>query len=227
MRHVAGFGDRGEPWLHRALRANPDCKEDKMKSTSKFTAFAVAAAIAMAGFFVAAPAAKAEEVYLIRGFLNVFSRGMDQMAAQLRSRGINARSYSNGEWSRLAQDIIRRHREGRVSFPIIIAGHSVGGQEAPQMANTLANAGVPVALVVGVDPGFGAPPPFTAGSPRVVNFWIQGSARGNPYRSAGGFRGRIQNIDIRSFSDADHVGIDKDPRVQSRIVNLIVSTARG
>ena len=86
---------------------------------------------------------------------------------------------------------------------------------------------MPVALVVGVDPGFAAPPPFTAGSPRVVNFWISGSARGNPYRAGAGFRGRIQNIDIRSFSDADHVGIDKDPRVQSRIVNLIVSTARS
>ena len=195
-----------------------------MRKSSRLTAFAAAFAVMATAFMPAAPA-QAEEVYLIRGFMNVFSRGMDQMAAQLRARGVNARSYSNGEWSRLAQDIISRHRQGRVSHPIIIAGHSVGGQEAPQMANTLANAGVPVALVVGVDPGFAAPPPFTAGSPRVVNFWIRGSARGNPYRSSGSFRGRIQNIDIRSFSDADHVGIDKDPRVQSRIVGLIMATA--
>ena len=36
--------------------------------------------------------AQAEEVYLIRGFANVFSRGMDQMAATLRSRGVNAKT---------------------------------------------------------------------------------------------------------------------------------------
>lgn len=169
--------------------------------------------------------AQAEEVYLIRGFANVFSRGMDQMAATLRSRGVNAKSYSNGQWSGLARDIISRSKQGRVSYPIVIAGHSVGGQEAPRFADTLAKAGVPVALVIGVDPGFAAPPPFTAGSPRVVNYWIPGSARGNPYRSAGGFSGSISNISIRSFgSTVDHVGIDKDPKVQARIVGLIMST---
>jgi hypothetical protein len=104
-------------------------------------------------------------------------------------------------------------------------GHSVGGQEAPQMANALAKAGVPVALVVGFDPGFAPPPPFTAGSPRVVNFWIKGSARGNPYRSAGSFSGSIENVDIRGFApNVDHVQIDKDSRIQSRAVNLVLAT---
>src|SRR5690606_277069 len=106
---------------------------------------------------------------------NVFSRGMDQMTATLRSRGVNAKGLSNGQWSGVANDIIRRYKAGTASLPIVIAGHSVGGQEAPKFADTLAKAGVPVALVIGVDPGFAPPAPFTAGSPRVVNFWIQGS----------------------------------------------------
>jgi len=171
--------------------------------------------------------ADAAEVYLIRGFANVFSRGVDQMAAQLRARGVNARAYSNGQWAGLANDIIKRSKQGKVSFPIVIAGHSVGGQEAPRFADTLAKAGVPVALVIGIDPGFAPPPPFSAGSPRVVDFWIKGSARGNPYRGTGSFAGTIENIDIRSFSNADHVGIDKDPGVQSRIVNLILASVGG
>ena len=175
-------------------------------------------------FALIAPAtANAAEVYFIRGFMNVFSRGMDQMTAQLRGRGVNAKSLSNGQWGGVANDIIKRFHQGRASCPIVIAGHSVGGQEAPKFADKLARAGVPVALVIGVDPGFAPPPPFTAGSPKVVNFWIKGSARGNPYRSTGGFHGSIQNIDIRSFSNADHVGIDKDPRVQSRIVGQVMS----
>ena len=167
--------------------------------------------------------ANAAEVYFIRGFMNVFSAGMNQMTNKLRARGVNAKSLSNGQWSGVAADIIRRHKAGKVSHPIVIAGHSVGGQEAPRFSDALSKAGVKVTLVIGVDPGFAPPPPFTAGSPRVVNYWIRGSSRGNPYRSAGGFRGSIKNIDIRSFSNADHVGIDKDPKVQSRIINLVMS----
>ena len=161
--------------------------------------------------------ANAEEVYLIRGALNVFSQGMNQMTRRLKSQGINARSMSNGQWSGVARDIIRRSKSGNVSYPIIIAGHSVGGQEAPRFSDTLAKAGVPVKLVIGIDPGWAAPPPFTRGSPRVVNFWVGGTSRGNPYKSTGSFSGSIQNIDIRAFSKADHVQIDKDPVVQARI----------
>ncbi|MGB4952160.1 MAG: hypothetical protein WBO55_16165 [Rhizobiaceae bacterium] len=196
-----------------------------MKTKRHLVKLVIAAAIAAGN--MAPSTASAEEVYFIRGFMNVFSAGMDQMAAKLRSRGVNAKSYSNGAWQGLASDIIRRHQQGTVSFPIVIAGHSVGGQEAPQFANKLAQAGVPVALVIGVDPGFAPPPPFTSGSPRVINYWIQGSARGNPYRASGGFGGNITNINIATFSRADHVGIDKDPAVQSRIISNVLSAVGG
>lgn len=188
-----------------------------LKSTAA-TLFALAVTTAT---FVATPKAQAEEVYVIRGAFNVFSAGMNQMTNTMRARGINARAYSNGAWSGLADDIIKRSKQGNVSYPIIILGHSVGGQEAPSMSNKLSAAGVPVKLVIGFDPGFAAPPKFSAGSPRVVNFWIRGGGRGNPYRSAGSFAGSIENVDIRSFTNADHVGIDKDPGVQSRALSLV------
>jgi hypothetical protein len=196
-------------------------KEDEMISLKSITAAAFAVA-AIAGAWVAP--AKAEEVYVIRGAFNVFSEGMNQMTRQLQSRGVNAKAYSNGSWSGLADSIIKRNKSGEVSYPIVIMGHSVGGQEAPQMANKLAKAGIPVALVVGFDPGFAPPPPFTAGSPKVVNFWIAGSARGNPYKASGGFNGSITNIDIKSFAPGvDHVAIDKDSRIQQRAVSLVLA----
>jgi hypothetical protein len=201
-------------------------RDISMKAARFLSGILLAASTAIAAVSVPA-SSSAEEVYLIRGFANVFSRGMDQMTAQLRARGVNAKSLSNGAWRSVAQDIIKRQAQGRVSYPIIILGHSVGGQEAPRFANTLGQAGIPTALVVGVDPGFAAPPPFSKGAQRVVNYWIQGGARGNPYRATSGFSGNIQNIDIRSFSAADHVGIDKDPRVQSRIVAQVLSTVGG
>ncbi len=193
----------------------------------KSTTNALFALAMTAATFVAAPKAQAEEVYVIRGAFNVFSAGMNQMTNKMRARGVNARAYSNGAWSGLADDIIKRSKQGRVSYPIIILGHSVGGQEAPSMSNKLSAAGVPVKLVIGFDPGFAAPPRFTAGSPRVVNFWIRGGGRGNPYKSGGSFSGSIQNIDIRSFTNADHVGIDKDAGVQSRALALVYGAVGG
>jgi hypothetical protein len=167
--------------------------------------------------------AKAEEVYFIRGFMNIWSRGMDQMASKLRARGVNAKAISNGQWEGIARDIVKRSKSGAVSYPIIIAGHSTGGQEAPQFANTLAKSGVPVKLVIGVDPGFAAPPPFTTGSERVVNFYIKNSGRGKPYRATASFNGSITNIDIRPFSNADHTQLEKDPVVQARIIGQVMS----
>ncbi|MGB7287128.1 MAG: hypothetical protein WBC71_09375 [Salaquimonas sp.] len=195
----------------------------KLKTTAA-TLFAMALT---ATTMIAPTKASAEEIYVIRGAFNVFSAGMNQMTNKMRSRGLNARAYSNGAWSGLADDIIRRSKQGKVSYPIIILGHSVGGQEAPSMSNKLAAAGVPVKLVIGFDPGFAAPPRFTAGSPRVVNFWIKGGGRGNPYRSGGSFSGSIQNVDIRTFTNADHVGIDKDSQVQSRALSQVYAAVGG
>jgi len=194
----------------------------KFRAVREFTRSLTLAAL-VAAPVMSATSAKAEEVYFIRGFMNVFSTGMNSMTDQLRARGVNAKTLSNGQWKSVANNIIARSKRDAVSYPIVIAGHSVGGQEAPAMSNYLASAGVPVKLVIGVDPGFAAPPPFTSGSPRVVNFYIRNSARGKPYRRAGGFGGTIENIDIRGFSNADHVGIDKDRAVQSRIIAQVMA----
>ncbi len=164
-----------------------------------------------------ADSAVAEEVYMVRGFANVFSRGMDQMTRQLRARGIRARSMGNGEWRGVADDIIRRSKQGRVSHPIIIAGHSLGGVEAPDFANALGSAGVPVALVIGLDPGFPVPSSFGPGIKHVVNYKIPS---GQDYRRGRGFNGKLETIDVSRYG-VDHVGIDKSPGVQRLVVARI------
>ena len=178
--------------------------------------------LAAMGATLGVPAqAAAEEVYVLRGAFDVFSAGMNQMTKRMQSRGVNARAYSNGAWRGLADSIIKRSKSGQVSYPIVIMGHSVGGQEAAAMSNYLGQNGVSVALVVGFDPGFAQPQPFRYGSPSVVNFYIAGQPRGHPYRSAAGFGGSINNINIKAFTNADHVAIDKDPQVQARALSVV------
>ena len=175
----------------------------------------VAGAIAIASGSIST--AQAEEVYLIRGFLNVFSDGMNQMTRQLKARGIRARAISNGAWQDVASDIIRRSKQKRVSYPIVIAGHSLGGVEAPRFANALGKAGIPVELVIGLDPGFPQPPAFGKGTKRVVNYKIPS---GKNYRRGSGFKGSIKTYDVSKYG-TDHVGIDKNRKVQSLVISQI------
>ncbi|MEM9330658.1 MAG: hypothetical protein AAGA53_04985 [Pseudomonadota bacterium] len=177
--------------------------------------------LVLVGAGVSTPALS-EEVYMIRGFLNVFSDGMNQMTRQLKAKGIRAKAISNGDWRNVASDIIKRSKQKKVSYPIVIAGHSLGGVEAPSFANTLGAAGVPVELVIGLDPGFSSPPPFRKGARQVVNYKIPS---GKNYRRGPGFKGKITTIDVSKFG-TDHVGIDKNKRVQALVINRIRKTVR-
>ena len=178
----------------------------------------IASAIAFSSFSITP--VLAEEVYMIRGFANVFSAGMNQMTARLKRKGIRVSVHSNGDWRGLAQNIIKRSKRGKVSHPIIIVGHSLGGVEAPNFANALAQGGVKVGLVIGLDPGFANPVPFGPGVARVINYKIPS---GNRYRKGRNFRGSIKNVNI---TWVDHVGIDKDPRVQARVIRDIIARSR-
>lgn len=163
--------------------------------------------------------ASAEEVYMIRGFLNVFSDGMNQMTRKLKAKGIRAKAISNGNWASIAEDIIKRSKQGRVSYPIIIVGHSLGGVEAASFANALGKGGVRTDLLIGLDPGFPQPPALTNGAVQVVNYKIPS---GKYYRRGAGFKGRITTVDVSKYG-TDHVGIDKNKSVQ----NLVISKIRS
>jgi hypothetical protein len=181
---------------------------------------ALAAGLTASAALPAATMAAAEEVYLIRGFLNVFSDGMNQMGRSLRARGVRVSVHSNGEWPALASNIISRHKAGKVSFPIIIAGHSVGGVEVPEFANALGRAGVPVKLAIGLDPGFASPGSFGPGVASVVNYRIPS---GHRYHGGKGFSGSIADVNVAGFTSTDHVGIDKDRAVQARVIGRIMA----
>jgi len=187
---------------------------------SRLSGLALAGLIATAGISSGPTAATAEEVYLIRGFLNVFSDGMNQMGRSLRSRGVRVSVHSNGEWPGIASNIISRAKQGKVSYPIVIAGHSVGGVEVPDFANALGRAGVPVKLAIGLDPGFANPGPFGPGVQTVINYRIPS---GHRYRRGPGFSGSIIDVNVAAFTSTDHVGIDKNRSVQSKVIARIAA----
>ena len=164
----------------------------------------------------------AEEVYMIRGFADVYSTGINQMTARLKTMGIRATSHSTGDWRDLSRNILRRAKRGKVSYPIVIVGHSLGAVDAPLFANTLARGGVKVGLVIGLDPGFPVPEPFGRNVKQVINYKIPS---GKHFRRGKAFNGKIKTIDVSRYG-VDHVGIDKNPSVQGLVIRRIRAIVR-
>lgn len=168
----------------------------------------------------AAPAPRARggsgHVYLLRGLLNVFSLGMDDLAAKLQARGVAATVHNHAEWQSLADEIAAKYKAGKHG-PIVLIGHSLGADAVMIQAEYLGKKGVPVALVVPFD-GTGS----YAASPnvsRVMNL----TQRDYAYmRRGNGFRGQLQNIDVSKDSSIDHINIDKSARLHNMVVASVL-----
>jgi pimeloyl-ACP methyl ester carboxylesterase len=89
-------------------------------------------------------------LYVLLGFGNM-SPGLSEFGSRIGMRGIPTTVRNHGEWPALAQDAIAQYKSGRLRS-IMIVGHSLGGSAAAAMAAELGRAGVPVQLVVTLDP---------------------------------------------------------------------------
>ena len=160
-------------------------------------------------------AQSAGHVYLLRGLLNVFSLGMDDLAAKIQARGISASVHNHSEWQALADDITARYKAGNRA-PIVLVGHSLGADAVMFMGDYLGKKGVPVALIVPFD-GTGS---FAASSnvARVMNLTQRDYAH---MRRGPGFRGELANIDMSGQPGIDHVNIDKSARLHSMVLGKI------
>ncbi len=155
----------------------------------------VAGAVFMAAVAPAAAATSTAHVYLLSGLFNM-SPGFDALAAKLNRYGIPATVNNHNAWHSLAADAIAQYKRGRLRS-IVIIGHSMGGGAALDMAAELGHAGVPVALVVAIDPtGTTTVPPNVR---RTVNLYVSGGV-GSPVARAGRTGGAIRNLADRNPS---------------------------
>jgi len=160
-------------------------------------------------------------VYLMRGLLNVFSLGMDQLAAQIARNGVDASVYNHSVEETVVGTIAQKYRAGDQG-PYILVGHSLGADAVMLMALQLNAQGVPVALVVPFDgtASYAAPANVSC----VVNL----TQRKYAYMQAGaGFHGKLSNVDVSSDTTIDHVTIDKSPRLQAMALKEILQAAHG
>lgn len=174
----------------------------------------------------AAPAVRntGTHVYLLRGFMDVFSTGMDDLTVKLNRSGIRASVHGHAEYYSLADQIGARHQQG-IRENVVIIGHSLGANAAFQMADRLGEFGITVPLIITYDPTAS----MTAGSnvSRVVNFYSSTNGWGVPIGRGTGFRGNLANVDLSRRGDMGHTDIDKSPALHSQSIGFIRSIGGG
>jgi len=162
----------------------------------------------------AGPRASATHVYLMRGFLNVFSQGMDTLAAELRRVGIPATVDSYFNWHEAAHAIAANYKAGQHG-PIVLVGHSFGADSVMDMGKDLGEEGVPVALIVAFDGTYSHS--ASANVARVLNLYKGADAivtRGP------GFHGELTNYHVPD-ANVTHTNIDDVPRLHTMVINKI------
>lgn len=164
------------------------------------------------------------EAYLMRGLANVFSRGMDVMAKDLRAKGVDAISFNHADWKPIARDIVARNKVGKVSYPIVIMGHSLGGNQSSHFANYLGERGVSVEYVATFDPtvtGY-----VGKNIKEVVNYYLPREAD-NRLIAKSSFGGKVTNIDVTVDPEITHTNVEKNTGFQSASIKKIISITKA
>lgn len=159
------------------------------------------------------------DVILLRGFANVFSRGLDDMTAKLNKRGVPAKVAHHREWSRFVSEIVaNRKKFGR--RPIVLIGHSLGANAILKMAEALRKKRITVSYMV----TFAAtdPTPVPSNVRKLTNYYFKTDGWGEPIKKGAGFRGNLKNIDFSKSKTVGHFNIDKQPRLQKQVIRNVL-----
>jgi pimeloyl-ACP methyl ester carboxylesterase len=141
-------------------------------------------------------------VYLFRGGFNIFSTGMDDLAARLTALNVDAVSLGHNQWRAVAAGTRADYEASKT--PIVLVGHSWGALAAVLVALELNKTNTPVPLMILYDPteSVRIPPNVR----HVINF-ISGPNWANGYRATAlpGGTTKIENIPELAYS---HIDID-------------------
>ncbi len=170
---------------------------------------------------------RAGHVYCMRGWLGIFSTGMDTLANKI-DKEVASVSVADEEWRRLKGFLIQQKEAGNLNEPLVLVGHSWGADDQIRVATELGEAGITVDLLLVVDPV--TPPAIPDNVKKVVCIYkshpLTDSApfwRGVPIDPATS-KAPVTNINLRDdpvgFDTTliDHVNIEKSEGVHDMVI---------
>jgi hypothetical protein len=163
--------------------------------------------------------------YLFRGVAGlIYSRGIDTLAARIRRTGIPASVGTYLLWRPTLDEAIRDYR--RDPQPIILIGHSMGGDCVLDFAEMLNQAGIPVSLLVTYDPTRIADdvPPNVE---RYINIYQSSNFMGGGNVVQGSrFHGDYASYNLKDHAEIVHINIEKADRIQQQLVAKVAQLAQ-
>lgn len=159
------------------------------------------------------------EVIFIRGGFDVFSKGLDEMAAKLVKRGFTAQVLQHTQTRSITAKIISNQtRYGRK--PVVLIGHSWGANAAITIARSLKQKGIRVDYLASV--AATNPSPVPSNVRKATSYYFQKDGWGKPVRRDTGTRGIVKNIDMSKTPGVNHFNIDQNPRIQRQVIQNVL-----
>jgi hypothetical protein len=160
-----------------------------------------------------------EKVFLLRGFTNVLSPGIDQLAEELKEKNIDTEVANHLFAPMLASEAIGDCKSGRVGT-VVLVGHSFGATGALMMAERMEKVGLHVALIVTLDPVIKGTVP--ANVHRLENFYLSNGI-GTTMQPGENFHGEVDNVDLKSNPELGHVSVTTLPSMQRQVIHDVLT----
>jgi hypothetical protein len=163
------------------------------------------------------------KIVLVRGWMDVFSTGLDDLAGRLRQSGYSDVSViSLTAMAGVERELIlSRERRG----PIVLIGHSLGANAAVGLAQRLGERGIPIGLLVSFDATESLAVP--ANVERVLNIYQPIGSGRSLIATGGGFRGEMVSIDMSRFRNVSHTNIEKAENLHLLVIETISRLQRS
>lgn len=171
---------------------------------------------------------KKGHVFAIRGFLGIWSRGMNTISYKAKDE-LHVASTSVGcvEQDRLADFIIKSYENHTLKPPIILVGHSFGADAVIDLSWNLYRKGIPVHLLIMTDPVVPKKIP-----PNVIHCYnvykshpmtdFIPAYRGIKVDAVDAGRTWVENVNLRTLpidkDDVTHFNIDQYQPVQGMVL---------
>ncbi len=176
---------------------------------------------------------RAGNVYLLRGFIGIWSYGIDGIGREINESGVRANVYRCEQWREVTAAILAKYKDQKASEPLVIVAHSWGADHALDMAHALEAAHISIDLIVTLDP---VTPPKVPGNVKwCYNIYQTNGAwdkipffRGVALQAVNGSTGLLQNLNIRADRtdllepNTDHYNIEKNQKIHREVIAQVL-----
>jgi pimeloyl-ACP methyl ester carboxylesterase len=173
-------------------------------------------------------------VYLLRGFIGVFSTGIDHLGTEVNAAGVHGEVFQDDQWTVLAKAIAVKYRGHTDAEPLVLIGHSYGADDAINISRKLDEENIPVDLLVTLDPV--TPQPVPKNVRLCVNLYQSNGIwdnlpwlRGIPLQQEPGSTGKLYNANIRTDRrdlldpDVNHFNIEKKQKIHNEVLRTLLA----